>query len=73
MKLNGLPNELSGLIRSYLPDEYSNLHFGTFMAQYKISEDDLKNFYTFVALTDQLKRLDSLLRDSTSTVSAILN
>jgi len=72
-KLNGLPKSVNGLSRPNLPDGYEDFDFESFMSQYKVSLNDLENFYKYVIICDQLKRVDAILRDSTSSIQAILS
>jgi hypothetical protein len=72
MKLNGLPISLSGLKQSVILTRAADMTFEAWARQHSVTTQDLENFFTFIVLTDQFKRIDSLLKDSSTTLQSIL-
>jgi hypothetical protein len=68
--LNAVPGRISGLTGPIRTD-HRIFDFATWYSEGKLTEDQMIQAYTYVACTEQLKRMDALLQNSQMIMSAI--
>jgi len=68
--LNMLPRDVSGILHPQL-DSFTEANLKVWFPDTKVSLDQIKEAYTYVAVVEQLKRLDNLLRQTQIITAAI--
>jgi DNA-binding phage protein len=69
--LNGLPSEVTGMKYSTPFSEFPQFNHNNYEKMYGITASNLVEFYTYCILVEQLKRADSILKNTTDTYSTI--